>query len=324
MMPAGEKVENILSRIVVIIWVFVVLILTSSYTASLSSLLTVQQLQPTVTSVQELQKNGDYVGYYKGSFVQGLLRELGFDDSKMRALGHPDEYVEALSKGSRNGGVSAMFHETPYIKLFLAQHCSGYTMVGPICKTAGFAYVFPKGSPLVPDVSRAILTITKIENKWFGNQTTCLNQGNTVDSSNLTFQSFWGLFLISGEASTCALLIFLSMFFYKNWNELRLVDRDKSMWARIEAWFRYYNMKDLNFYTFRGENGIDEIGHSNVNHRHSANIEVSFNVDELQDRPSFSHLPDGNHCPRQEEISSEQLVSPSSEAPLVTSMVLTN
>ncbi|KAK7828665.1 glutamate receptor 2.7 [Quercus suber] len=42
--------DNLLSnlaRIVVIIWVFVVLILTQSYTASLTSLLTIQQLQPT-------------------------------------------------------------------------------------------------------------------------------------------------------------------------------------------------------------------------------------------------------------------------------------
>lgn len=278
----------------------------------------------------ELQKNGDYVGYQEGSFVEGLLKELGFDDSKIRAYSNPDEYVEALSKGNRNGGVSAIFHETPYLKLFLAQHCSGYTMVGPIFKTAGFGYVFPKGSPLVPDVSRAILnvtegdTMTKIENKWFGDHTACLNQGSIVNSSNLTFRSFWGLFLVSGVASTCALLIFLTMFFYKNWHELRLIDHDKSMWARIAAWFRYYNRKDLEFYTFRGENGVDAIGHSSVNHRHSASIEVSVSVDELQDRPSFSCLPNGNHCPQEEEISSEQLVSPSSEAPLVTPIVMTN
>jgi glutamate receptor, ionotropic, plant len=39
---AEEKLESNLSRFVVIIWVFVVLILTSSYTASLTSMLTVE------------------------------------------------------------------------------------------------------------------------------------------------------------------------------------------------------------------------------------------------------------------------------------------
>ena len=52
-----------LSRFEVIIWVFVVLILTSSYTASLTSMLTVQQLQPTLTDVNELIGRGDYVEF---------------------------------------------------------------------------------------------------------------------------------------------------------------------------------------------------------------------------------------------------------------------
>lgn len=138
---AGEKIENILSKFVVIVWVFVVLVLTSSYTASLTSMLTVQQLQPTVTDVHELLKHGDYVGYHKGSFVEGLLKQLNFDESKLRAYETTGEYFEALSKGSQNGGVSAIVHEIPYIKLFLAEHCTGFTMIGPIYKTAGFGFV---------------------------------------------------------------------------------------------------------------------------------------------------------------------------------------
>jgi orotidine-5'-phosphate decarboxylase len=59
---AEEKLESNLSRFVVIIWVFVVLILTSSYTASLTSMLTVQKLQPAVTDVRELQRTGAYIG----------------------------------------------------------------------------------------------------------------------------------------------------------------------------------------------------------------------------------------------------------------------
>ena len=147
-MLTGEKVENVFSKIVVIIWVFVVLILTSSYTASLSSMLTVQQLQLTVTSVQELQKNGEYVGYHKGSFVEGLLKQLNFDDSKIIGYDYPEDYAVALSKGSKNGGVSAIVHEIPYNKLFLAQHCTGYAMVGPIYKTAGFGFVCSSSSLL--------------------------------------------------------------------------------------------------------------------------------------------------------------------------------
>ena len=117
-----------LSRFVMIIWVFVVLIITSSYTASLTSMLTVQKLQPTVTDVKDLIKNGDYVGYQQGSFVLGLLKRLNFDDSKIKEYNTTDEYA-------------AIFDEIPYIRLFLANRCDQYTMVGPTYKTDGFGFV---------------------------------------------------------------------------------------------------------------------------------------------------------------------------------------
>ncbi|KAK0570683.1 hypothetical protein LWI29_005006 [Acer saccharum] len=62
-----ERVISNLGRFVVIVWYFVVLILTQSYTASLTSHLTVQQLKPTITGVHELINRGENVGYQKGS-----------------------------------------------------------------------------------------------------------------------------------------------------------------------------------------------------------------------------------------------------------------
>lgn len=138
---AGERVDSILSRLVVIVWVFVLLVITSSYTANLSSILTVQQLQPTVTDVHELLRKGEYVGYNKGSYVRDLLEALGFDRRNIRAYETSDDFIDALSKGSKNGGISAVIHEVPYIKIFLADHCKGYTMVGPIYKSQGFGFV---------------------------------------------------------------------------------------------------------------------------------------------------------------------------------------
>ncbi|XP_058068556.1 glutamate receptor 2.7-like [Magnolia sinica] len=222
-----ERVISNLSRFVVIIWVFVVLILTSSYTASLTSMLTVQQLQPTITDVKDLIKNGDYVGYQEGSFVLGLLKRLNFDESKLRVYYSPEDYAEALSKGSGNGGVAAIFDEIPYILLFLGRYCGLYTMVGPTYKTDGFGFAFPRGSPLVPDFSRAILNVTEgdtmleIEQKWFGQQTACLDRSASqasVTSNNLTLDSFWGLFLIAGTASALAFFIFLVRFLHQNWH----------------------------------------------------------------------------------------------------------
>ena len=124
-----------------IVWLCFLLVVTSSYTANLTSMLTVQQLQPTVNHIQELLKSGEIVGYHRGSYVKGLLEELGFESSKIKPYDTPDDFHKALSRGNSNGGIAALVHEVPYIKLFLANHCKGYTMVGPIYKAAGFGYV---------------------------------------------------------------------------------------------------------------------------------------------------------------------------------------
>ncbi|XP_062193183.1 glutamate receptor 2.8-like [Phragmites australis] len=222
-----ERVDSILSRLVVIVWVFVLLVITSSYTANLSSILTVQQLQPTVTDVHELLRKGEYVGYHKGSYVRDLLEALGFDRRNIRAYETSDDFIDALSKGSKNGGISAVIHEVPYIKIFLADHCKGYTMVGPIYKSEGFGFAFPKRSPMVNDFSRAILSITEgdaiiqIEKKWIGDQHACENDGTIASSSSLNFKSFSGLFVVTGIASTSALLIALVMLLYKNKHKIR-------------------------------------------------------------------------------------------------------
>ena len=128
-----------LSRVVVIIWCFVVLILTQSYTASLSSLLTIQQLK--VTDVNDLLKKGEYVGYQNNSFVQRILLGLGFDKSKLMVYSSEEECLELFSKGSGNGGIAAAFDEEPYMKVFLSKYCSKYTMIDTAFKTDGFGFV---------------------------------------------------------------------------------------------------------------------------------------------------------------------------------------
>lgn len=118
-----------------------VLILTQSYTASLTSMLTVQQLQPTVSNVNILIKRGDTVGYQDGSFVYGLLQSMKFEDDKLKAYNSSEELAALFTKGSANGGISAAFDEVPYMKLFLKKYCNKYTMVSPTFKTAGFGFV---------------------------------------------------------------------------------------------------------------------------------------------------------------------------------------
>ena len=91
---------------------------------------------------KEIIKKGYYVGYLKESFVKELLiDQLGFNESNLKAYETLEEYHEALSRGTYNDGVAAIFNEIPYIKLYLAKFCSTYTMVAPTYKIDGFGFV---------------------------------------------------------------------------------------------------------------------------------------------------------------------------------------
>ncbi|OWM81901.1 hypothetical protein CDL15_Pgr007940 [Punica granatum] len=213
-----ERVMSNLTRFVLIVWVFVVLVLSSSYTASLTSLLTVQQLQPTFTDIDNLIRNGGSIGYQEGSFLYGVLKE-SIDESKLQVLRTAEDYNEALS----NGSVSAIVDELPYLRFVLSQYCSKFRMVGPTNRTAGFGFAFPKGSPLVPEISRAILKVTESKEMnditafWFKSKSECSEQDETtVVSNSLSLNSFKGLFLIAWVSSTTALAIFLVNFLYEN------------------------------------------------------------------------------------------------------------
>ncbi|XP_059288173.1 glutamate receptor 2.8-like [Lycium ferocissimum] len=240
-----EKVKSNLTRFVMIVWVFVVLVLTSSYTASLTSMLTVRQLQPTITDLNDLIKNGEYVGYQEGSFVKDVLKRMKFHSSKFRSYSTLEEYNDALSRGSKNGGVGAIIDELPYLRLFLNKYCRKYIMVGQTYKTAGFGFVFPKGSPLVPDISRAVLRVMEGEfmnnviQKYFGNETDCSQKdGMAITSDSLTLDSFKGLFLIAGVSAGSALLIFFLVFLYQN---REILTTDDSIRQKLSAIAKVFN-----------------------------------------------------------------------------------
>ncbi|KFK32616.1 hypothetical protein AALP_AA6G267000 [Arabis alpina] len=204
-----ERVFSFGARVLVITWYFFVLVLTQSYTASLASLLTSQQLNPTITSMSSLLDKGETVGYQRASFILGKLNEAGFSQSRLVPFDTSEECDELLRKGPKNGGVSAAFLEIPYLKLFLGQFCNTYKMVEEPFNVDGFGFVFPIGSPLVADVSRAILKVQEspkakeLERTWFKKkEESCPDPVTNPDpnpsftSRQLGVDSFWLLFLV--------------------------------------------------------------------------------------------------------------------------------
>lgn len=113
---AGEKLQKMSSRFVVIVWVFVVLILTSSYSANLTSTKTISRIQ---------------------------LSDLGnIADIELRAITNNNtntfvDYAQAL----RNGTFSFFVGEIPYLSVYLGHYPGIFDMTVRDTSSNGFGFV---------------------------------------------------------------------------------------------------------------------------------------------------------------------------------------
>lgn len=212
-----EDTVSTLGRMVMMVWLFLLLVITSSYTASLTSILTVQQLKSSITGIDSLISTNWPIGYQVGSFAQSyLIDNLNVHKSRLVSLGSPEEYEDALRKGLKHGGVAAIVDELPYIELFLMNR-DDFRIVGQPFTKSGWGFAFQKDSPLAIDMSTAILKLSEngkmqeIHKKWFCESGICpTEKRRDPDPNHLHLNSFWGLYLLCGVASIVALALFLS------------------------------------------------------------------------------------------------------------------
>lgn len=211
-----ENTVSSLGRLVLIIWLFVVLIINSSYTASLTSILTVQQLTSRIEGIDSLISSTEPIGIQDGSFAWNyLVDELNIAESRLVKLKSQEEYSIALTRGPKGGGVAAIVDELPYIELFMSKTNCEFRTVGQEFTKSGWGFAFQRDSPLAVDLSTAILQLSengdlqKIHNKWLTDNDCSIDLSQADgDGSRLSLKSFWGLFLICGIACFLALTFF--------------------------------------------------------------------------------------------------------------------
>ncbi|KAI3440875.1 Glutamate receptor [Psidium guajava] len=210
-----EDTVSPLGRMVMVVWLFLLMVISSSYTASLSSILTVQQLSSPITGIDSLIANNWPIGYQVGSFAHSyLLESLYISPSRLIPLGSPEEYERALRLGPNHGGVAAIVDEQPYVELFLSKHTE-FGIIGQSFTRGGWGFAFQRGSPLAVDMSTAILKLSesgklqKINEKWFCKMGCPGERGQDSGPQQLHLISFWGLYLLCGVISAGALLVFL-------------------------------------------------------------------------------------------------------------------
>ncbi|KAL9813612.1 Glutamate receptor 1.2 [Arabidopsis thaliana] len=207
-----EKLQHNLSRFVVTVWVFAVLILVTSYTATLTSMMTVQQIR--------FNANEDYVGHLSGSLIaNAALTNSSLRAMRLLGLNTSEDYAQALM----NKSVSYIVSELPYLKILLGENPGHFLMVKTQSTTNGFGFMFQKGSELAPNVSREIAKLrtserlNEMERRWFDKQLPY----TTDDTSNpITLYRFRGLFMITGVSFAFALAVLLILWLRERWEIL--------------------------------------------------------------------------------------------------------
>ncbi|CAI9753316.1 unnamed protein product [Fraxinus pennsylvanica] len=225
-----ENTVSTLGRFVVILWLFVVLIINSSYTASLTSILTVQQLSSPIEGIGSLINSKEPIGYQQGSFARDyLVAELGIHESRLVPLKLPEDYAKALKDGPQNGGVAALIDERTYAEVFLSTHCE-FSIVGKEFTKNGWGFAFQRDSQLAVDMSTAILKLSengdlqRMHDKWLL-RSACSLQGAKLEADRLSLRSFEGLFFISGLACLLALLMYF----------IKLIREYKQLYSESES-----------------------------------------------------------------------------------------
>ncbi|KAL4320322.1 hypothetical protein GQ457_18G024100 [Hibiscus cannabinus] len=210
-----EVTVSSLGRMVMVVWLFLLMVITSSYTANLTSILTVQQLSSPVTGIDSLIANRWPIGYQVGSFAYGYLSEtLSIHTSRLVKLHTPEEYETALRLGPDHGGVAAIVDELTYVELFLSKR-TDFGIIGQPFTKSGWGFAFQRGSVLADDMSTAILKLSEtgklqeIHARWFCKMG-CPGQRRAKSEPNqLHLASFWGLYLLCGVITLAALLVFM-------------------------------------------------------------------------------------------------------------------
>ncbi|CAI7900831.1 unnamed protein product [Closterium sp. NIES-54] len=220
-----EQVRTTLGRTVVIVWLFVVFVISSAYTASLSSVLTVSQSEPTVSDFTALQQGNQTVGYMAGSFTAAYMQGVGINESRLVAI-DPEGDWDAVVQEQQ---VAVVVDEEPYLDIFLSDHCY-YTKPPHAFATFNFGFAFQRGSSLTADLSLAIETLAQngqlqsLHDLWLRGKGTC-SSGLELESMRLGPDSFWGLFLLYLLSALGTCLLYAALLVYRGLKAFRLAQK---------------------------------------------------------------------------------------------------
>lgn len=158
--------RSIMGRVLAIFWMFAAIIIVANLTASISSSLTVQELQGTIHGPQDLY--GKRVVSVRGTTSANYLAAMNIDATEVDTVGEAYPLLEG-------GKADAVVYDSPVLRYYASSDGKGKVrVVGPVFHREDYGIAMQIGSPYRRDIDRALLTImedgsyAQLEQRWFG------------------------------------------------------------------------------------------------------------------------------------------------------------
>ncbi|WP_438864238.1 transporter substrate-binding domain-containing protein [Neptunicella sp.] len=141
--------RTIAGRVLGMIWMLTALIIVSFFTASITSALTVGQLNSQLSNTEDLV--GMHIASVTGSTSASWLknRKIKFDDAA-----NLDESLQQLADGK----IDAVVYDAPLLRWTINQHYAGKLQVLPITLARqDYVFALPNGSPIRESINTSLL-----------------------------------------------------------------------------------------------------------------------------------------------------------------------
>lgn len=148
----GDRTPHgVAGRIMAIVWMFMGLFLIANFTASVTSVITVEQIRGSINNLSDLR--GRAVVTLKDSTSEAALRDRGINPVTRRNV---DEAYRALLEGR----AEAMVYDAPVLMYYAANAGAGQVnIVGSIFNEESYGIALPQGDPYREAINLAILEI---------------------------------------------------------------------------------------------------------------------------------------------------------------------
>jgi polar amino acid transport system substrate-binding protein len=165
---AEEMPKSAVGRVMAVVWMFISVVFIAYFTATVTTSLTVEQLQSNIKGPQDLP--GKRVATIAGSTSANYLRQQKIESKEFKQI---DEAYTALNDSE----LDAVVFDAPILLYYAAHDGKGKVqVVGSIFRKESYAIALPNGSPYRKPINNALLSLQEngkyqeIYDKWFSNK----------------------------------------------------------------------------------------------------------------------------------------------------------